>query len=58
VRSVLVSLPESVESWREKNNMASGWSRLLRWGGGGARAGSRENAASLAAVTPARQLML
>lgn len=30
VRSLLVSLPESVEGWRERNKLAQGWARLLR----------------------------
>eukprot|EP00882_Tetradesmus_deserticola_P008246 GHRQ01008691.1.p1 GENE.GHRQ01008691.1~~GHRQ01008691.1.p1 ORF type:complete len:283 (+),score=55.95 GHRQ01008691.1:303-1151(+) len=29
-RSLLVSLPESVEGWREQNQLAGNWSRLLR----------------------------
>jgi hypothetical protein len=32
VRSLLVSLPESVEGWRERNKLAQGWTRLLRCG--------------------------
>lgn len=34
VRSLLVSLPESVEGWRERNKLAQGWTRLLRCGPG------------------------
>lgn len=29
-RSLLVSLPESVEGWREQHQLAGNWSRLLR----------------------------
>jgi hypothetical protein len=29
-RSLLVSLPESVEGWRERNKLVQGWARLLK----------------------------